>query len=66
MPAPQNNLSMSPAVNDLGLGDMLGEQVAGETAEARKKRMQQMQLGGAMPSLATTMLLGGPGSAGTR
>jgi hypothetical protein len=34
---------LSPAAFDLGLGDMLGEQVAGETEELRKKRMQQME-----------------------
>lgn len=34
---------VSPAVNDLGLGDMLGQQVGDETEEMRKKRMAQMQ-----------------------
>lgn len=33
---------LSPASSDLGLGSMLSSQVAGETAEQRKKRMAQM------------------------
>lgn len=52
------------AVADLGLGDLLGQQVAGETEEARKKRMQQMELNrlvGPSGSMAATSLgLGGP------
>jgi signal recognition particle GTPase len=52
---------LSPAGADLGLGDMLGQQVQGETAEQRKKRMaqmqQQQQLGPA-GSLAVTSLFG--------
>lgn len=47
------------ASDDLGLGDQLQQQVAGETDEQRKKRMAQLQqqqmLGG---SLAVTSLLG--------
>lgn len=53
---------LSPAVADLGLGDMLGQQVAEETEEARKKRMAQMQersLMGSGGSLATMSLFGG-------
>lgn len=55
---------LSPAGADLGLGDMLGQQVAGETEEARKKRMaelaQRQQLGPA-GSLAVTSLFGARG-----
>jgi len=50
------------AVNDLGLGGLLGDQVAGETAEERKKRMAQMQqaqLLGPSGSMAVNSLLGG-------
>lgn len=57
----------SPAVDALGLGDLLGKQVEGETEEARKKRMAEMaqrqQLGPA-GSLAVTSLFGPTGGAG--
>lgn len=59
---PSSNLS--PAGVDLGLGDMLGQQVAGETEEARKKRMaelQQKQMLGPAGSLAVTSLFGARG-----
>lgn len=62
--------SLSPAVTDLGLGDMLGQQVAGETEEERKKRMalmQQSRLLGPAASPAVESLFGlsaGRGSAG--
>lgn len=49
---------------DLGLGDMLGQQVAGETDEERKKRMalmQQQQMLGPAGSLAVTSLFGAQG-----
>jgi hypothetical protein len=49
------------AVNDLGLGGDLAQQVAGETDEERKKRMEQMkqaQLLGPAGSMAATALLG--------
>lgn len=62
MPLPAKTSGLSPAVADLGLGDMLGQQVAGETDEARKKRMQQMQDRAAMGpagSPATMALFGG-------
>lgn len=52
---------LSPAGADLGLGDMLGQQVAGETEEQRKKRMlelQQRQQLGPTNSLAVTSLFG--------
>ena len=57
----------SPAVDALGLGDVLGQQVEDETEEARKKRMaeiaQRQQLGPA-GSLAVTSLFGPIGGAG--
>lgn len=67
MALPRNTSGLSPnapmgAVADLGLGGMLGEQVAGETAEQRKKRMQLMQdqkLMGPAGSPATMALFGG-------
>jgi hypothetical protein len=59
MPMPSNNLSSASA--DLGLGDQLSQQVAGETEEQRKKRLaqiqQQQQLGPA-GSMAVTSLFG--------
>lgn len=60
MPMP----GLSPASADLGLGDMLTDQVAGETEEARKKRMAQMQqrqMLGPSGSLAVTSLFGARG-----
>jgi hypothetical protein len=57
----------SPAVDALGLGDVLNRQVEDETEEARKKRMaeiaQRQQLGPA-GSLAVTSLFGPTGGAG--
>jgi hypothetical protein len=59
---PGNSTISTGAVADLGLGgDALGQQVAGETDEQRKKRMQQMQqsqLLGPAGSMAVTSLLG--------
>lgn len=52
------------AVADLGLGDQLAQQVAGETEEERKKRMmlmQQHRMLGAAGSPAVTSLFG-PGA----
>lgn len=49
------------ASSDLGLGDQLQAQVAGETEEQRKKRlaqMQQSQLLGPAGSMAVTSLFG--------
>lgn len=59
---------LSPAGADLGLGDMLGQQVKDETDEQRKKRMaqiQQQQSLGPAGSMAVTSLFGmnGGGSA---
>lgn len=58
---------LSPAGIALGLGDMLSQQVVGETEEARKKRMaelQQKQQLGPSGSLAVTSLFGPNGGAG--
>lgn len=59
MPLPAS--SLSPASIALGLGDMLGEQVAEETEETRKKRMlemKQQQMAGPTGSMAVTSLFG--------
>lgn len=55
------------AVSDLGLGDLLGQQVQDETEEQRKKRlaqMQQQQLLGPAGSLSVTSLFGPRGMPG--
>lgn len=55
---------LSPAVADLGLGGMLGDQVSDETEEQRKKRMQQLQLNQTMgpeQSLAARTIFGNAG-----
>lgn len=66
MPLPAS--SAAGAVADLGLGDLLQQQVAGETEEMRKKRMAQMDLnrlvGPAGSMAATSLGLGGPLNAG--
>lgn len=53
---------MGSAINDLGLGDMLRDEVVDETEELRKKRMREQQNRGLMgPSggaLAPQMLYG--------
>lgn len=52
---------LSAAVADLGLGDMLGEQVSDETEEMRRKRMaqtQQNQVMGPAGSLAVKTIFG--------
>ncbi len=54
------------AAASLGLGDQLGQQVAGETDEQRKRRLaqlQQAQLLGPAGSMAATTLLGLGGGA---
>ena len=56
--------NLSPAGASLGLGDALGDQVAGETDEQRKKRMAQVEqarLLGPAGSMAVTSLLGSSG-----
>jgi hypothetical protein len=61
MPLPALSASLSPAVADLGLGGMLGEQVSDETDEMRKKRMAQLQLNqtmGPQASLAARTIFG--------
>lgn len=61
-------LTPSPAVQSLGLGDALKDQVQDETEEQRKKRMRESQersLMGDTGSLATLYLFGtgnGPGA----
>lgn len=71
MPLPSTGMStgVSPAVNDLGLGGMLSDQVAGETEEQRKKRLQEMQqraMMGPAGTPATMALFGGGLGAGYR
>lgn len=63
MPMPAANPGLSPASNDLGLGDMLGGQVKDETEEMRKKRMAKQQPMGDM-SAATFALFGVGGGYG--
>jgi hypothetical protein len=69
MPVPSARTGLSPAVADLGLGDLLGQQVSDETEEARKKRMALMQerrMIGPAGSPATLSLFGGlPSGYGT-
>lgn len=62
MPMPQRPMSMAMmgAVNDLGLGDMLRDQVGTDTEELRKKRMLQQQRGEQMGPAAMS-LFGGMG-----
>lgn len=55
----------SPAVQSLGLGGMLEDQVKGETDDERKRRMKQMQdqsLMGSAGTPATMALFGGSGA----
>lgn len=57
----------SMAAADLGLGDVLGQQVASETEETRKKRMAQMrerEMLGPAGRLAVTSIFGGGGMPG--
>lgn len=66
MPNPMST-GISPAVQSLGLGGMLEQQVATDTEEERKKRMKQMQessLIGPAGSPATLALFGGAGGTG--
>jgi hypothetical protein len=64
---PTNNLSGlnlgGGAAGDLGLGDMLSQQVSGETEEQRKKRMAQMAMTKTMSPAAISLLGGYGGSA---
>lgn len=58
---------LSPAVQNLGLGDLLGQQAKDETEEERKRRLKQMQeqsLMGTAGSPATLALFGGSGGLG--
>jgi hypothetical protein len=59
--------STSSAAADLGLGGQLGQQVASETEEERKRRMAQIEqarLLGPAGSMAVTSLLGPGGGSG--
>jgi len=56
---PKNIALAGAAVQALGLGDMLGEQVQGETEETRRKRMLQQQQSGGLAGNAARDLLGG-------
>lgn len=60
--AATNSNSLSGSVNDLGLGDMLGQQVDAETEEQRKKRMAQMAQDKNMSPAAISLLGGYSGS----
>jgi len=63
-PNPMQANSYPSAADALGLGDQLGQQVAGETDEIRRKRMleaQQKQLMGPAGSMAVTSLFGTKG-----
>ena len=53
------NYTLSPAAQDLGLGDLLRQQVENETEEARKKRMLAMGLKPTGGGLAVMRLFGG-------
>jgi hypothetical protein len=55
--------NLTGAAGDLGLGDMLGQQVASETEEQRKKRMAQMAQDKSMSPAAISLLGGYSGSA---
>lgn len=61
MPLSPITNGLSPAGDALGLGDLLTEQVAGETEEMRRKRMQELQnrrMMGQTGSMAVTSLFG--------
>ena len=55
------NYTLSPAAQDLGLGDLLRQQVENETEEARKKRMLAMGLNPAGGFAAMSLFGGGLG-----
>jgi hypothetical protein len=58
-----NPTNLSGAASDLGLGDMLGQQVSAETDEQRRKRLAQMQQDKNMSPAAISLLGGYSGSA---
>lgn len=65
---PMPGLAPLGAVGDLGLGDMLGQQVSDLSEEERKKRMlqqQQQHLIGPSGSLAVPALFGPSGGRGS-
>jgi hypothetical protein len=58
----RKNFGLSPAASDLGLGDMLREQVADQTDEERRRRLARMQQQALTPASAGSAiadLLGG-------
>lgn len=58
-----NQNSLSGSVDSLGMGDLLGQQVAGETEEDRKKRLAAMtQQGKPAASPSVMQIFGGPGA----
>lgn len=64
MPLPSQSNGLPSVAGDLGLGDLLQEQVGTETNEQRKKRMLQMQQQQAGGSLSSFSLLGAGGLSG--
>lgn len=64
MPVTSNkNLALGPAAQDLGLGDMLQQQLADQEAERKKKALQGAMaqgkgLGNGMNGMASQSLLG--------
>lgn len=65
---PLSSKNQSLSITDLGLGDMLGQQVQDETEEARKKRLARMQQERLNPAvgalLGNNASLGGAGGYG--
>jgi hypothetical protein len=67
MPGPvsQKNLPLGPAATDLGLGDLINEQMTAALDDAKKKKSAAMVGGGTDPTnplmgaAATTLLKGG-------
>lgn len=64
LPMPRTPGGLSPATADLGLGTMLADQVAGETEEQRRKRMQEAQQQRGFGGSPAVMSLFGTGGAG--
>jgi len=68
MPVPNpKNAPLNPASQDLGLGDLLQQQLKDEEEERKKKLMQQQQVGPLGAGMNTPLgaaassLFGGPG-----
>ena len=60
-----NSLTGSAADLGLGMGDLLGQQVVGETEEDRKKRLAAMSQQGAAAGSASVMQLFGGRAGGS-